>query len=66
MSRYARGRSLEYEIAALFRSAGYSIIRGSSSKGEVAGFKADLVASKVGQDKRTIFMVLLQCKRLKS
>ena len=72
MSHYSRGRGLEYEIAALFRSAGYSIIRGSSSKGEFAlvnegvSFKADLIASKVGQDRRTIWMVLVQCKRRKS
>jgi len=66
VSRYARGRSLEYEVAALFRSAGYSIIRGSSSKGEVAGFKVDLVASKVGQDQRTVYIVVMQCKRKKA
>jgi len=74
MSRYARGRSLEYEIAALFRSAGYSIIRGSSSKGEFivvdengkpVRFKADIIATKVGRDKRTIYGVLMQMRRRK-
>jgi len=65
MSRYARGRSLEYEIAALFRSAGYSIIRGSSSKGDVAGFKADLIASKLGRDRRTVYIIVMQAKRRK-
>jgi Holliday junction resolvase len=72
MSRYTRGRSLEYEIAALFRSAGYSIIRGASSKGEFAlglndrlAFKTDLIATKIGRDERTVYVVLMQCKRRK-
>ena len=64
MSNYTAGRGLEYELKALFESAGWSVLRGSSSKGEVLEFKADLVASKyTDQLKRTAYMVLVQAKR---
>ena len=64
MSNYHSGRGLEYELKALFESAGWSIMRGSSSKGEVLEFKADLVASKfTDKIKRTAYMVLVQAKR---
>ena len=73
---YARGRALEYEIADLFRSAGYAVIRGSSSKGEfvvvdeqgqAVRFKADLIATRVGvMDRRVVYMVLVQTKRMKT
>ena len=64
MSNYAAGRGLEYELKSLFESAGWSVLRGSSSKGEVLEFKADLVASKfTDKIKRTAYIVLVQAKR---
>jgi len=66
VSRYHSGRALEYEVMAIWRNAGWSVTRGSSSKGEVAGLKTDLIASKMGRDKRTVYFVVMQAKRRKS
>jgi Holliday junction resolvase len=67
VSRYSRGRALEHEVRALFTAAGWSVIRGAGSKGEVDGMKADLVASKrSAQDTRTIYIVVMQAKRSKA
>jgi len=64
MSNYSAGRTLEYEIKSLFESAGWDVMRGSSSKGDVLGMKADLVASKfTDKIRRTAYMVLVQAKR---
>ena len=62
-SNYERGRNLEYEVRKLFTDAGWDVLRGSGSKGEVFGMKADLVATKhtSRSDKRAI-MVVIQCK----
>jgi len=64
MSAYSRGRALEYDVRAIFERAGWSVVRGAGSKGEVDGFKADLVATKRGLKNRdTVYMVVFQCKR---
>jgi len=49
----------------IWRNAGWSVTRGSSSKGEVAGLKTDLIASKMGKDRRTVYFVIMQAKRRK-
>lgn len=62
-SNYERGRNLEYEIRKLFEDAGWSVIRGAGSKGEVFGIKADLVATKeTNHSTHTAVMVVIQCK----
>jgi Holliday junction resolvase len=64
VSRYARGRALEWEVRAIFEAAGWSVIRGAGSKGEVDGMKADLVASRRGtKNADDIYIVVLQAKR---
>jgi Holliday junction resolvase len=63
MARYHAGRQLEWEVRKLFESAGWSVIRGAGSKGEVFGMKADLVATKDCQLTKTAVMVVIQCKR---
>lgn len=66
MNNYSSGRSLEYELKALFEAAGWEVLRGSSSKGNVLGFKADLVCSRwTDTIKRTAYLVLVQAKRTK-
>jgi len=64
VSHYSRGRALEYDIRTLFERAGWSVIRGAGSKGEVDGMKADLVATKrSSKNLDTVWMVAFQCKR---
>jgi Holliday junction resolvase len=64
VSQYARGRALEYDVRTLFEKAGWSVVRGAGSKGEVDGMKADLVATKRGtKNVDTVYMVVFQCKR---
>jgi Holliday junction resolvase len=65
MNSAAKGRRFEHEIRELFRQAGYSVIRGAGSKGEMLQEKVDLVATKATKASR--FKVLLtvvgvQCK----
>lgn len=63
MSNYSRGRSLEYEIRQLFLDAGYSVIRGAGSKGEMLGFPSDLVATKfTDQTCREVWLAIMQMK----
>jgi Holliday junction resolvase len=57
---YRRGADYEREVRKLFEAAGYSVLRGAGSKGEVFGMKADLVATK---GDKTAVMVIIQCKR---
>lgn len=64
MAQYHRGRQLEWDVRKLFEEAGWSVIRGAGSKGEVDGFKTDLVASRRGKKYGdTIYIVLMQAKR---
>jgi Holliday junction resolvase len=63
----SRGRALEHEVRELFRAAGWSVIRGAGSKGELdidgEPMKVDLVCSKTSRDlERTVFLVGIQCK----
>ena len=56
---YQRGRAFEYEVRKLFEAAGYSVLRGSGSKGSVFGLKTDLIAAKESRGtKRTAHMVI--------
>lgn len=64
MTNYRKGRNLEYEITNVLKKAGWSVMRGAGSKGEVDGYKCDIVASKRGNkynDK--VYIVLMQAKR---
>ena len=70
MSRYRSGYELEREVRKLFVDAGFSVIRGAGSKGEVetgeGSMKADLVATRATGAKRdTVYLVAMQCKRAK-
>lgn len=66
MSRYHAGRRLEYEIKALFEADGWQSIRGAGSKGEIDGYKVDLVFSKrSAQHESVVYLVLAQMKRKK-
>ena len=59
MSTSSKGRAFEHEVRNLFRSAGFSVIRGAGSKGELFGEKVDLVATKRTRDTAyTAFSVL--------
>ena len=67
MSTASRGRALEHEIRAIFEAAGFSVIRGAGSKGEVnwgdGPEKVDLLATRVTDElERKIYIVGLQCK----
>jgi hypothetical protein len=46
MPTAAKGRRFEHEVRELFRQAGYSVIRGAGSKGELLEQKLDLGATK--------------------
>lgn len=70
MSKYSRGRALEYDVAETLRADGWQIIRGAGSKGEFAfpdapdGVKSDLVASRIGRtNKDEIHILVIQAKR---
>ena len=41
-----KGRRFEHEIRELFRRAGFSVVRGAGSKGQMLEEKVDLVATK--------------------
>jgi len=78
MGNYARGRSLEYTVMDIWRKAGWKVMRGSSSKGDMAipenimsckhcgGMKVDVLASvRSPYNVNTVWMVPMQCKRAK-
>lgn len=65
MSTATKGRAFEHEIRNLLRSAGFSVIRGAGSKGELLEEKADLVATKLtSQNEYKAFLTIVgvQCK----
>ena len=66
MSRASKGRAFEHEVRHLLEANGYSVTRGAGSKGyfdSPSGLvKADLIASKFDRVKRTIQIILVQCK----
>ena len=66
MSNYRGGADFEREIARLFKSAGFDVIRAAGSKGKLAGFDGDLIASKqTGQTKYECGVAIFQMKRTK-
>lgn len=59
----SKGIAFERELKRLLESAGYSVMRGAGSKGEVFGCKADLVATKsTGRNHKSAHMLVIQCK----
>jgi len=69
MSSATKGRRFEHEIRELFRQAGFSVIRGAGSKGEMLQQKVDLVATKatnVSRFKVLLTVVGVQCKAKKA
>ena len=66
MSTASRGRSFEHEVRHLLEGAGFSVTRGAGSKGffdsPEGKVKCDLIASKSDRVKRTIQIILVQCK----
>lgn len=66
MSAYSDGARLEREIRKLFEAAGWDVVRGAGSKGKLAGYDCDLIASKRTDGMlRECGMVLMQTKRTK-
>jgi Holliday junction resolvase len=59
MTNYRRGRNLEYEVAKLFKDAGWTVTRAAGSHSPF-----DLIAIKrtLQQQKEVWFTVLMQCK----
>jgi len=65
MNAAGKGRRFEHEIRELFRQAGFSVIRGAGSKGEMLQEKVDLVATKNTRMNRFqcfLTIVGVQCK----
>lgn len=65
LSTASKGRAFEHQIRNLFREAGFSVIRGAASKGELLDEKVDLVASKQTRENEfTVFLTIVgvQCK----
>jgi len=58
-----KGIEFERELRAVLEAAGFSVMRGAGSKGEVFGMKADLVATKqTSKNSKDAYMVVIQCK----
>ena len=63
MNTAAKGARLEREIIDLLQKDGWQTMRGASSKGDVADFKTDILASKwTNSSKKTLWLALIQCK----
>ena len=66
MSSATRGRAFEHEVRHMLETNGYAVIRGAGSKGRFDSpngeVKADLIASKMDRVRRTIQIILVQCK----
>jgi len=68
MNTARKGRRFEHEIRELFRSAGFSVVRGAGSKGEFFGQKTDLVATRLTDEteyKIEIYGMQLKAKKRK-
>ena len=70
MSNASTGANFEREVSQLLKAAGYSVIRGASSKGFFDSpdgqVKPDLVASKRGTGRiYDLQIILVQCKTRK-
>ena len=66
MNTASKGRAFEHEIRSLFEAQGYSVVRGAGSKGNFDSpegkVKPDLIASKSDRSRRTVQIILMQCK----
>lgn len=63
---HGKGIQFERTLKQELESLGYSVMRGASSKGEVFGMKADLIATQdTGQNIEQAVMVIIQCKKNK-
>lgn len=65
MSNASKGRAFEHEIRNLLRDAGFSVIRGAGSKGELLDEKVDLVATKLTRENEYVVylgVIGVQCK----
>ena len=66
MNTASKGRRLEHDIRHLFEREGYAVMRGAGSKGLFDSLdgtvKPDLIATKADRMKRTVQIILLQCK----
>jgi Holliday junction resolvase len=65
LSTATKGRRFEHEIRDLFRNAGFSVVRGAGSKGEMLEEKVDLVATKLTREnefKCFLTLIGVQCK----
>lgn len=66
VSNYASGANFEREISKLLKAAGFEVTRAAGSKGKLAGFDGDLIASKqTGQTKYECGVAIFQMKRTK-
>lgn len=65
MSKASKGRAFEHEVRHLFEGAGFSVIRGAASKGEMLEEKVDLVCTRLTRsNKQKVFLTVIgvQCK----
>ena len=66
LSTASKGRAFEHEVRAMLEAQGYSVTRGAGSKGYFDSpegkVKVDLIASRMDRVKRTIQIILVQCK----
>jgi Holliday junction resolvase len=65
LSTATKGRAFEHEVRNLFEAAGFSVVRGAGSKGEMLEEKVDLVCTKeTRQNQFRVFLTIVgvQCK----
>lgn len=66
MTNYRAGADFEREIVRLLKDHGFDVVRAAGSKGKLAGYDADLIASRITPGtKYEIGIVLIQAKRTK-
>lgn len=66
MSNYRQGADFEREIGHIFTAAGFDVVRCAGSKGKLAGFDSDLIATKItDKNKFEVGIVIMQAKRSK-
>jgi Holliday junction resolvase len=65
MNFASKGRKFESEIRDLFEAAGFSVVRGAASKGEMLQEKVDLICTREtrsNKQKVLLLIVGVQCK----
>jgi Holliday junction resolvase len=65
VSKASKGRSFEHEVRDLFERAGFSVVRGAASKGEMLQEKVDLICTREtrsNKQKVLLLIVGVQCK----